>query len=273
MGTTEDTSDDGLIRSVSRAFAVVRLMNTAQRWTLHALHVHTGLPKSTLFRILSTLQAEGYVHADPAGGSYMLGAKVRELSAGYSEQSEVVQAGLPVVLRVTREIKWPLAIGVRDGESLVVAYSTMPYSPMAPHTTTVGNRLGLTDTAMGQVYLAHCSQAERSSLLELVALAAGTDAESRLLVWRGQLAQVKRDGHAVRRPGRSGETATLAVPILRGGEAIAALGMTVFGRLMTRRMIDDFLPILQATAAEISANFSQAAAQPAAASSPGTGTR
>lgn len=247
---------DDLIRAVVRALAVLRLMNTAQRWTIHELHGHTGLPKSTLFRVLATLQHEGYVQVDPARGQYTLSAKIRELAAGYSEQSMVVTAGAPITRRVTREIKWPLAIGVRDGETMVVAHSTMPYSPLAVHSTTIGQRLSLTDSAIGQAYLAHCSAAERNSLLELVELSLGERGRTNMEEIRGKLSLVRRDGYAVRRPVQSSDSATLAVPILHEGEAIAALGMTVFGRLMSRRLVEQFLPVLGATAQEIGAALS-----------------
>lgn len=248
--------EEGLIRAVARALAVLRLMNTAQRWTIHELHGQTRLPKSTLFRVLATLQHEGYVQVDPARGQYTLSAKVRELSAGYSEQSKVVTAGAPITLRVTREIKWPLAIGVRDGEAMVVAHSTMPYSPLAVHSTTIGHRLSLTESAIGQAYLAHCSAAERNSLLDLLELSLDEPRQTKMEEIRGTLAQVRHDGFAVRRPGRGSESATVAVPICHEGEAVAALGMTFFGRLMSRRMVEQFLPVLKATADEIAAAFS-----------------
>lgn len=230
-------------------------MNTAQRWTIHELHGQTRLPKSTLFRILATLQHEGYVQVDPARGQYTLCAKVRELSAGYSEQATVVTAGAPIALRVTREIKWPLAIGVRDGESMVVAHSTMPYSPLAVHSTTIGHRLSLTESAIGQAYLAHCSVAERNTLLDLFELSLDSPREARMEEIRAMLSQVQRDGFAVRHPGRGSESATLAVPICNNREAIASLGMTVFGKLMSRRMVEKFFPELKRTAAEIAAAF------------------
>jgi IclR family transcriptional regulator, mhp operon transcriptional activator len=252
--------EENLIRAVARALAVLRLMNTAQRWTLHELHGQTRLPKSTLFRVLATLQHEGYVQVDPARGQYTLSAKVHELSAGYSEQSKVVNAGAQITLRVTREIKWPLAIGVRDGEAMVVAHSTMPYSPLAVHSTTIGHRLSLTGSAIGQAYLAHCSDAERNSLLDLFELSVEASNRAKLLEEiRGTLSQVRHDGYAVRRPGRGSESATVAVPIQHEGEAIAALGMTVFGRLMSRRMVEQFLPVLMATAQEIALAFSESA--------------
>ena len=85
--------DESPIRSLARGLAVLRTMNSAQRWSLHTLHRELKLPKPTLFRILQALQAEGYVRADVTRGHYMLTAKVCELSAGYTEQSRVIAAG------------------------------------------------------------------------------------------------------------------------------------------------------------------------------------
>lgn len=243
--------DETPIRSITRALHVLRLMNTAQRWTLHELHIQLGLPKTTTFRILSTLQHEGYVQADVARGQYTLTRKVQELGGGYTEQSEVVAAGAPIALRVTREIKWPLAIGVRDGDSMVVGYSTMPYSPLAVHATTIGHRLSLISTAMGQSYLAHCSERERQIVLEHFSEAIQAKSEQTVLDIKATLMRVAAQGYAVRRPTLSSDSATLAVPIRQDGLAIAAIGMTTFGRTMTDRLVQEFLPILRQTATEI----------------------
>lgn len=248
--------EDAPIRSLARGLAVLRTMNRAQRWSLHQLHGELGLPKTTLFRILEALQHAGYVHADIARGQYSLTAKVRELSAGYTEQSRIVAAGSAIALRVTREvIKWPLAIGVRDGDALVVGYSTMPYSPLAVHATTIGHRLSLATSAMGLAYLAHCSAVEREQLLAMLRSEGDAALPLDTAGLRARLAQVAQDGHAVRRPGSAGESATLAVPIRHRGEAIAALGMTTFGRTMSARLVQQHLPVLLATAEEIAAAY------------------
>jgi IclR family transcriptional regulator, mhp operon transcriptional activator len=243
--------DEVPIRALARGLAVLRAMNRAQRWSLHELHGELKLPKTTLLRILQTLQHEGFVQADVARGQYMLTARVRELSGGYTEQARVVAAGSPIALRMTRDvIKWPLAIGVRDGDALVVGYSTMPYSPLAVHSTTVGHRLAMGQSAMGQAYLSHCSDIERREMLSMIAADASAAQIDQSL--DTVLSRVAADGYAVRRPDKPGESATLAVPICHLGEAIAALGMTTFGRTMSARFVQQHLPTLQQAASEIS---------------------
>lgn len=261
--TSSDSIDDNgnHIRAIARALATLRLLNTGQRWTLHALHQQLGLPKSTVFRILATLQAEGYVQVDVAAGQYSLTRKVQELSLGYTEQSGILAAGSAIAIRVTREIKWPLAIGVRDGDSVVVGCSTMPYSPLAVHATTIGTRLGLFSSAMGIAYIAHCSEQERGIVLQLLSTSQPFEAAA----IKARLYEARLNGFAIRHSVQGRDSATLAVPVLHDGYAVAALGMTTFGRAMTRALIEHFAPVLQATAAQIGEAY-------AASLAAGTGT-
>lgn len=239
------------IRAIARALLLLRAMNAVQKSSLHELHLQTGLAKSTIFRILRTLQHEGYVRAEGDAGLYRLTAKVQELGAGYTEKSLVVDVGSPLALNVTREIRWPLGIGTLDGDAIVVRYSTMPYSPIAVHATTLGQRLGLLDTAMGRAYLAFCSGAERAVLLQLLraALPDGQIEDEAHL--DADLQLIRHQGYAVRLPNARRSSATVAVPILRRDGVIATLCLTTFGRSLTREVIAQYVPVLQRTARDI----------------------
>lgn len=239
------------IRSVIRALNVIKVMNTAQRLTLNELYIETKLPKSTLFRILATLQSEGYVAAEHSRGIYYLTSKIRELGAGFTEQSAIVSAGSEIVLRVTKQIKWPLAIGVLDGENMAVGYSTMPWSPLAIRSSTLGRRLSMYDTAMGLAYLAFSNSNVQKTFIDNALSVNMDDNDLWHNLFTKRLERIISQGYAVRKPKNPGESASLAVPILVNEEAAASLGMTTFGKLMNQKTIDQYLPILQETAKEI----------------------
>ena len=253
--------NDEPVRSVTRALALLRALNAEPSTSLHQLHLRLGLPKATLSRLLGTLIHEGYVQAEGTGGRYRLGSKVQELAGGYTQRSLIVDIGRPLALQVTKEIRWPLAIGTLDGDAVVVRYSTMPYSPLAVHATTLGQRLGLLDTAMGRAYLAHCDALERAALFEL--LAAATP-ERQLVGTReleADLRLVRHQGYAVRLPNARRSSATIAVPVLHGSSVLATLCLTTFGRLMTPRMIRQHLPVLLQTAQAMAAAYEVRAAE------------
>jgi len=245
------------IRSISRAFAVLRAMNQHQGSELRELHTLTGLPSPTVYRILATLRREGYVRT-VGGGRYQLTARVRELGAGYTEKLLIVDVAAPIALRMTRRIRWPLAIGTLDGDALCVRYSTMPYSPLAVQATTVGHRLGLLESAMGLAYLGFCSAEERAILIDLLRSAPAPGAPAELARLDDLLALTRRRGYGLRLPHNPGQSATVAVPICSRGQVLATLSMTTFGRAMTQATLARHVPILRQTADEIARAFAGA---------------
>ena len=242
------------IRSISRALEVLRLMNQRHGCELRELHALTGLPSPTVFRILATLRREGYVRSE-GSGRYRLTARVRELGAGYTEKSLIVDVATPIALEVTRRIRWPLAIGTLDGDAICVRYSTMPYSPLAVQATTLGHRLGLLESAMGLAYLAFCSPEERAILVDLLRSAARRGAPVDTARLDILLARTRRRGYGLRLPLRRGNSATAAVPIRAAGQVCAILSMTTFGRSMTRTTLAKYVPVLQRTADRVARAF------------------
>lgn len=242
------------IRSISRAFAVLRAMNQHQGSELRDLHALTGLPSPTVYRILGTLRREGYVRAE-GGGRYHLTPRVRELGAGYTEKLLIVDVGAPIALRMTRRIRWPLAIGTLDGDAICVRYSTMPYSPLAVQATTVGHRLGLLESAMGLAYLSYCAAEERAILVDLLRSAPEPGPPTDLVRLDDLLKLTRRRGYGLRLPHTRGHSATVAVPVYCNRQVGAVLSMTTFGRSMTQATLARHVPILKTTADEMARAF------------------
>lgn len=230
-----------MIRSVSRALSVLRALNGRMHSTLADLHRDTGLPKPTVYRILETLRADGYVRDVDGRGSYQLTAKVRELSDGCSERLQIVDAAIPCMIRATRRVKWPLGLSTLDGDRMAVRYSTMPHSPLAYLPTTYGRRHPVTQSSVGLAYLAFCSEPERRFLLP-DGLPPRLDAV---------LEETRRRGYAVRLPAAPGDSATCAVPLADAGELLAVLSMTTFGATMTAAFQKRHVPVLWETAGAI----------------------
>lgn len=252
--------DRSAVRAVSRALELLELMNRRTQWDLKDLHRAAGLPKPTVYRLLHTLRLAGYVQTESGSGLYRLTARVGELSVGYTEHSRLLDVGAPIALALTRRIRWPLALGTLEEDAIVVRYSTMPASPLAVQSTTLGHRLGLVESAMGFAYLAHCPDAERSILLDRLrasAPRAGALPGDRV---DAQLALTRRRGYGLRLPQKDGNSATIAVPVPGEDGLLGVLSMTTFGRSMTRPTIARHLPVLQSTAQEIAAGVREGSA-------------
>lgn len=235
------------IGPVVRALDVLRAMNHQPQSTLLSLHHATGLPKSTLHRLLATLRREGYVRIDVVRGRYTLTAKVRELSEGYSEQEGVVDMAAPVLRNVTRSTGLPLAIGVLDQGRIVVRYSSMPYSPIGSEHSTIGHAHDLLRSGMGQAFLAWCSETQRTRLMQRLLLDTpdadgGASLEMQL---REAMVATRARGYGFRPAEGRGASATLALPMLMDGDVVAVLSLTTFGALLVQDGLQECLAVLQ----------------------------
>lgn len=242
---------------IIRALDILRALNRRSFATLHALWEDTGLPKATIHRILATLCAQGYVTRDPVRSVYRLTSQVQLLSAGYGERSRITDVGAGILRAVTREIRWPLALGTLERTEMVVRYSTMPFSPWAVRATTVNNRHRLLGTAMGTAYLAACTEEERETLLHMVrqgddpvAVLARDAAHVAAVV-----AQTRQRGFGLREAGSNGDSTSIAVPIMVDGHVEGVVSLTMFRRSLTAQAIRRFPPILRRTAAQIAAGL------------------
>jgi IclR family mhp operon transcriptional activator len=241
------------IRSVQRALLVLRVMNERAGWSLHDLHARTQLPKSTLHRLLGTLEHEKYVRSDPAvPGQYRLTSEVAQLSRGITEKSELAEAAAPLMIATTREIKWPLSLGVIDGDKIRVVFCTMPYSPYAIMPSASGRRYDLKHSALGRAYLAFCQPAERRILVESTnTWAPPEDRIADMRSLRAMVRDIRRQGYSIRYGLSNAESTAFAVPVSDGAALRGVLVYSTYAGLMTPRMLERFLPLVQGTAQAI----------------------
>src|SRR5262245_62289144 len=151
--------------SVRRPFALLEELNRQRITSVQHLHATTGLPKSTIVRLLETLCLLGYVRNDPRQGGYQITSGVRSLSAGFHGDPLVVEAARPWAIEFTRRFKLPIGIAVFDRDTMVVRYSTTLDSPISPFHATINMKLRMLTRAMGRAYLAFCPEVERDYIL------------------------------------------------------------------------------------------------------------
>src|SRR5665213_863678 len=129
------------IRSVKRALRLLRLMNTRSAWTLADLVRELQLPKTSVFRMLRTLEEEGFVRSPPGThGLYRICRSVQDLASGITSESVLADLAAPIVIAGTKRLRWPLSVAVLDDCYMRVVFCGMPYSRLATRTTTVNRR-------------------------------------------------------------------------------------------------------------------------------------
>ena len=128
------------VESVCRALDVLRAVNKLRIASVNGIYEETGFPKPTIVRMLETLAAEGYVARDNMCGGYRVTSRVHELNSGYQGIPQVLEVSRPLAIDLTERLKWPIGIGVLDGDAIAVHFWTGPISPWAYTGKMLGNR-------------------------------------------------------------------------------------------------------------------------------------
>jgi IclR family transcriptional regulator, KDG regulon repressor len=163
--------------------------------TLTTLSRSLGIHRTTLFRILGTLRARGYVSRDRDTDRYRLGARVLTLASAVLDDLDVRQVALPALQVLNRETRELVYLTVLDhGEVITVEHleSDQPLTLRAR----IGARRPLHCTAAGKALVAFLPEQDVEAVLagEFSAYTPRTITSPDVL--RQQLAEVRERGFA-----------------------------------------------------------------------------
>ncbi|MEK7205282.1 MAG: IclR family transcriptional regulator [candidate division NC10 bacterium] len=243
------------VRAVVKALRILETLgkNSAEL-SLVELTRHLNIEKSTLHRLLATLDGRGFVRKDPASLRYSLGIKMLELGTAVTARSALGRAAAPLLDRLAVRYRQTVNLAVLDGlEILYVAKRESP-EPMRL-TVEVGRRLPAHSTALGKAMLAFRPALEVRRLLsrkrKLQQYTPRTITSPRRLLHH--LEEVRRAGFAVDREELTLGMRCLAAPVLDfTGCAIAAVSITAPAALLSEDRVAKLGPRLMAEVAEVS---------------------
>ena len=107
----------GSVQSVERAFAVLRCLAAGPAGVTEIAD-RCELPKSTVSRLLATLNEIDVVEQMGAGGDYRLGATIVELASGLSPSAHLVALARPHLVDLSEELGEATGLAVLDGRQV-----------------------------------------------------------------------------------------------------------------------------------------------------------
>ncbi len=257
-------------RAVTRALDILLCFSQEQaELSLTQISTRLGLNKSTVHRLLATLQAERFIQRDPVTSTYRLGTRLLELAALVSSQSDLPRRARPHLNRLVQEYRETADLAILEGDSMV--YLEVVQSPQPVRLAVrPGRRLSLHSTASGKVFLAHLpeEQARRLVAADLARYTERTLTDEGAL-WR-DLQLARQRGFAIAMEEQEEGINAVAAPVLdRSGHpmAVIALAGPAF-RLPLERLLQ-IAPAVRAAADAIAAEVGAAQALPAMPDGPG----
>jgi DNA-binding IclR family transcriptional regulator len=167
------------------------------RRTLTELSRMLALPKSSVLRLLRTVESRGYIERAGDGHGYQLGLKLFALGSRVAQRFDVIEAARPVMGHLREVCGDAVNLGILTGSEVVyVAVLDSPHR--LRKTTIVGDREPAYCTALGRAILAHLPLDDLEALLgatDLRPLTGTTVTDVATL--RTYLARVKQQGFAL----------------------------------------------------------------------------
>ena len=250
------------VQGLSRGLAILRAISlSANGWASIAdLSATTGLHRTTVRRMLETLQAEGYVRRSASDDSYRLNQKVRQLSDGFTDDEWISEVANPILGELLQKVVWPSDLSTLDGDCMLVRETTHRFSPLSFHRAMIRQRMPILFTSAGRAYLAYCSEEERRQILQL--LVAGNDeqasfARNRVLVGQ-MLEKVRRQGYATNEGewSQQSKIAALALPIRHKEHVLAAINIVFLKKAVgIGEAVERLLPHLRGAVERIEARL------------------
>jgi IclR family mhp operon transcriptional activator len=243
---------------LEKGLEILSLLNLNNNLTVAEAARRSGLPRTTTLRALETLRANGYLDRDERTRRYRLTIKVRSLSDGFDDESWITEMAAPHLRALARIVVWPLLISTPSGTSMIWRENTDHESPLAIYRYANGLRVPLLESATGRIYLAFCTPAERSAIIEL-ALQSRTKSPigpTNKSAIETMLNGIRHRKYAVYDRPNEHEGA-IAVPILADGRYLASLALRyIYGAMPEGDAAERYVPALHETANKIGGEFS-----------------
>ncbi|MBO0868297.1 MAG: helix-turn-helix domain-containing protein [Micromonosporaceae bacterium] len=160
------------VESLARGLRVLRALQEMRAASLHDLHLATGLPKSTLTRILYTCHQQGVVWQRMADGaflpSYQAGPRRVGLGAAPADDADLLaEVASPVLAKLGATVRWPSVLSVPRLEYMEVVETNTrrAYFDELPDRPAVNFRANMLRSASGRAYLSFCPEQERRAVL------------------------------------------------------------------------------------------------------------
>ncbi|MWC29944.1 IclR family transcriptional regulator domain-containing protein [Paenibacillus sp. MMS18-CY102] len=237
------------VRAVERALDILQCFTAGTDFGMTEIADRVGLHKSTVHRMLSTLEDRGFVERDPATERYRLGFRVWELSAHLTSSDDPAVIWLPEMERLRNVLGETVSLYVRDGGERI-RIQAVQSNQAVRRVATVGARLPLYVGASSKVLIAFADEATQAEIWgELESI---QPAVVNKHMFECQMNEIRHHGYATSMEEREPGAAAVSAPIFdRHGRLAAALSVSGPSSRLTLELMREIAPTVIEAAARM----------------------
>lgn len=258
----EDTKPKNqTIHSIERALDIIEfLYKKGEEASIKEISAATGLFGSTIYRILSTLKARGYIYQNYTNSKYWLGSKFYGLGNAVKNNMPLAQIAEPYAAEVARKYNETVYTAVPYYQSNLpqqVVISKVSYSPyILKNSPEIGSISLSHGAATGKCMMAYYPErliAEyRRYQLPAITHKTITDWD----VMEEELRRIRANGYAMESEEEEVGITCIAVPVLDSqGNLLASVSLSGPTTTIFEYKINDILADLREVASKVAAHF------------------
>lgn len=246
------------VKSLDRAIDVVEaLAQYPDGVTITGLASSIKLPKSSVFRVLSTLRERGYVLQNPASERYSLGFKFLSLARAVAQEGDLRNVAAEYLHRLRDETGETVHLAVPVGFSMVYI-DKVESARLVRLASRIGDVANLHCTALGKAYLAALPESEREAIVANLTLerrTSRTHTDQEMLL--KELDRCGRQDFAIDDvENEEGVRCVGAAVRTHRGEPIAAISVSAPSSRFSKKLAVAAGPVVARTALDISRHLS-----------------
>jgi DNA-binding IclR family transcriptional regulator len=230
-------NDTGDIRSVTKAIQALRLLAEAGELGVSELGRRMRAHKSTVSRLLATLERHGMVSRNPQNERFGLGPALISLAGAALQRLDLRATAREHLERLAEQTRETVNLAILDGDQ-VVNIEKLPSPHYIRDIGWIGRRTPLHCTATGKALIAHLGRPELRRLLgsRLKRFTPHTITDWAEL--EAELAEIRRLGYAIGREELEPGLVAIAAPVYDlAGRVAAAVSVSGPSFRMTTAMV------------------------------------
>jgi IclR family transcriptional regulator, KDG regulon repressor len=149
---TKKPKSDYAIQAVANALRLLHVFRDEDEIGVAELARRLELPKNNVFRLLATMQEQGFIEQCRESGRYRLGLAAHVLGHSFTRARPLLERARPVLDQLLAETGETVHLGVRDGFEVVHLGARAPVREIKVGVRT-GRRAPIHCTALGKVLL------------------------------------------------------------------------------------------------------------------------
>ena len=218
------------------------------------LSASLGAPKSTVHRLVATLESCGYVVFDPPTARYVLGSRLAKLGEQLSYQSPLLTFGVSTLEVLTQKCQEASHLAILEGTEVVYVSREESKQPVRI-SFGMGHRAPAHCTALGKALLAGLTDAEIRMLYKNVRRLERLTSHTRTALddLLAELAVIRKEGIAYDNEEYMDGLRCIAAPVRDfSARIIAAMSLSMFKHKMTAQRKAMFKAALAHAGGELS---------------------